>query len=129
LVLGAAVRRMKDQRALAIGVSLATTVSLLGLWQLPALATLWVTLFGLAEGAAFVLGLAFISLRVSNSHQAAALSGMAQCLGYSLAAAGPPLAGLAHDAAGGWSFALGLCIVATLLMAAFGSLAGRAATI
>ncbi|MGA8899384.1 MFS transporter [Bradyrhizobium sp.] len=129
LVLGAAVRRTKDQRALAIGVSLATTVSLLGLWQLPALATLWVTLFGLAEGAAFVLGLAFISLRVSNSHQAAALSGMAQCLGYSLAAAGPPLAGLAHDAAGGWSFALGLCIVATLLMAAFGSLAGRAATI
>lgn len=129
LVLGAAVRRTKDQRALAIGVSLTTCLSLLGLWQLPAFAALWVALFGFGAGAAFVLGLTFVSLRAANSHQAAALSGMAQCLGYSLAAAGPPLAGLAHDTTGNWGLALGLCAVATLLMAALGSLAGRARTI
>ncbi len=126
LILGPAVRRMKDQGVLAIGVSLATCLSLLGLWQLPALATVWVALFGFGAGAAFVLGLSFVSLRAVHSHQAAALSGMAQCLGYSLAAAGPPLAGLAHDATGNWNVALGFCAVATLLMAGFGSLAGRA---
>jgi CP family cyanate transporter-like MFS transporter len=126
LLVAPAVRRMKDQRALAIGVSLATCLSLFGLWQLPALATLWVALFGFGAGAAFILGLAFVGLRASHSGQAAALSGMAQCLGYSLAAAGPPLAGLAHDATRGWGVALACCIVATLLMAAFGSLAGRA---
>lgn len=129
LVIGAVVRRMKDQRALAIGMSLTTCLSLLGLWQFPALAALWVALFGFGAGAAFILGLSFVSLRASHSSQAAALSGMAQCLGYTLAAAGPPLAGLAHDATGNWGVALALCAVATLLMAALGSLAGRARTI
>ena len=129
LILGPTVRRMKDQRALAIGLSLATCLSLLGFWQVPALAALWVVLFGFSAGAAFALGLAFVSLRTSHSHQAAALSGMAQCLGYGLAAVGPPLAGLAHDATGGWSVALGPCVITALLMAAFGSLAGRATTI
>ena len=129
LLLGTAVKRMKDQRAMAIGVALITCLSLLGLWQVPALAALWVALFGFGAGAAFVLGLSFVSLRASHSQEAAALSGMAQCLGYSLAAAGPPLAGLAHDATGNWSLALGACAIATLLMAVLGSLAGRAKTI
>ena len=129
VVLGPAVRRMKDQRALALSVSLATCFSLLGLWHLPALATLWVGLLGICVGAAFILSLAFVGLRASHSHQAAALSGMAQCIGYSLAAAGPPLVGLAHDTTGGWNVALGLCVVAALLMAVFGSLAGRGTTI
>lgn len=129
LLLGAAVKRMKDQRALSIGAALTTCLSLLGLWQLPALAALWVALFGFGTGAAFVLGLSFVSLRASHSQEAAALSGMAQCLGYSLAAAGPPLAGLAHDATGNWGFALGACAIATLLMAVLGSFAGRARTI
>ncbi|MGF6434067.1 MFS transporter [Bradyrhizobium elkanii] len=129
LILGPMVRRMKDQRGIAIAMSLATCVSLLGLWQLPAFAMLWVALFGFGAGAAFILGLTFVSLRTSHSHQAAALSGMAQCLGYSLAAAGPPLAGLAHDATGGWEVALACCAVATVLMAVLGGSAGRAATI
>ncbi|CCV16260.1 MFS transporter [Mesorhizobium sp. STM 4661] len=129
LLLGAAVKRTKDQRALATGAALTTCLSLLGLWQLPALAALWVALFGFGAGAAFVLGLSFVSLKASDSQEAAALSGMAQCLGYSLAAAGPPLAGLAHDATGNWSFALGACAIATLLMAVLGSFAGRARTI
>ena len=129
LLLGTAVNRMKDQRALAIGVALTTCLSLLGLWQLPALAAFWVALFGFGAGAAFMLGLSFVSLKASHAQEAAALSGMAQCLGYSLAAAGPPLAGLAHDATGNWSFVLGACAVATLLMAILGSLAGRARAI
>ena len=128
-ILGSAVRRMKDQRALAAAMSLTACLSLLGLWQLPALATLWVALLGFGAGAAFILSLAFVSLRASHSHQAAALSGMAQCVGYLLAAAGPPLAGLTHDATGSWNVTLGLCVVTALLMTVFGSLAGRATTI
>ncbi|RAZ92150.1 MFS transporter [Mesorhizobium hawassense] len=129
VLLGAAVRRTKDQRALAVGVALTTCLSLFGLWQLPALAVLWIALFGFGAGAAFLLGLSFVSLRASHAREAAALSGMAQCLGYSLAAAGPPLAGLAHDATGNWGLALGACAIATLLMAVLGSFAGRARTI
>lgn len=129
LILGPMVRRMKDQRGIAVPVSLATCVSLLGLWQLPSLAMLWVALFGFGAGAAFILGLTFVSLRTAHSHQAAALSGMAQCLGYTLAAAGPPLAGFAHDATGGWEVALLCCAGATALMAVLGNFAGRATTI
>jgi MFS transporter, CP family, cyanate transporter len=129
LILGPAVRRMKDQRAIAVGVSLATGISLFGLWQFPSWGMLWVALFGFGAGAGFMLGLTLVSLRASHSRQAAALSGMAQCIGYSLAAAGPPVAGLAHEATGGWSVTLGSCIVLCLLMAAFGSLAGRAAVL
>jgi CP family cyanate transporter-like MFS transporter len=40
-----------------------------------------------------ILGLTFIGLRASSAHQAAALSGMAQSVGYLLAACGPPLMG------------------------------------
>lgn len=129
LILGPAVRRMKDQRGLAIAVSLMTGLSLLGLWQWPSLAALWVALFGFGAGAAFMLGLALVSLRTSHSHEAAALSGMAQCIGYSLAAAGPPLAGFAHDATHGWQLPLAACAVATLLMAILGNRAGRATTV
>jgi CP family cyanate transporter-like MFS transporter len=129
LVFGPIVRRMKDQRAIAVGVSLTTGISLFGLWQFPSWGMLWVALFGFGTGAAFMLGLALVSLRTSHSRQAAALSGMAQCVGYSLAAAGPPVAGLAHEAAGGWSITLGSCTVLCLFMAAFGSLAGRAAVL
>jgi len=129
LIVGPAVQRMKDQRGVAIAMSFATAASLLGLWQLPSFAVVWVALFGFGAGAAFILGLAFLSLRAAHSHQAAALSGMAQCLGYSLAAAGPLLAGLAHDATGGWDVALACCVVATVLMAILGNLAGRATTI
>ncbi len=38
-----------------------------------------------------ILGLTFIGLRASSAHQAAALSGMAQSVGYLLAACGPPV--------------------------------------
>ncbi len=47
-----------------------------------------------------ILGLTFIGLRASSAHQAAALSGMAQSVGYLLAACGPPLMGKIHDANG-----------------------------
>jgi CP family cyanate transporter-like MFS transporter len=129
LFLGTAVKRMKDQRGIAMAVAAATGLPLLGLWQLPSLAILWVALFGFGIGAAFILGLAFVGLRAADSRQAATLAGMAQCFGYSLAAAGPPLAGLVHDASGGWGAVLASCVAATLLLGVLGSFAGRAATI
>jgi CP family cyanate transporter-like MFS transporter len=86
----------------------------------------WIIFFGLGAGAAIILGLAFVSLRASNSHQAAALSGMSQCVGYLLAAAGPPLVGRLHDASGNWSVALAICAALCLVMALLGLFAGRA---
>ncbi|MDQ1079423.1 MFS transporter [Pseudoroseomonas cervicalis] len=129
LLLGPLVGRLKDQRALAMGTALLAGLALLGLLLLPGWAMLWVALFGFGSGGTFILALAFISLRAANVRQAAALSGMAQTMGYSIAAAAPPLGGVLHDMTGGWFLPLIACVALCGAMAAFGHRAGRAHTI
>ncbi|MBS1203904.1 MAG: hypothetical protein H6R25_803 [Proteobacteria bacterium] len=72
-----------------------------------------------------ILGLTFIGLRASSAHQAAALSGMAQSVGYLLAACGPPLMGKIHDTSGDWHLPLLTCTVLAVMMAVCGAFAGR----
>ena len=123
------VRRLDDQRPLAAGVALLTCAGLAGLCVAPGAAVLWVALIGLGAGATFILALSFVGLRSARASQAAALSGMAQCVGYLLAATGPTLAGALHDAAGGWNAVLALCATASLVTAVFGVLAARRRTL
>jgi CP family cyanate transporter-like MFS transporter len=120
------VNRMKDQRALAFSVSVVAAIGAIGYLLAPAWATLWTILFGAGTGAAIILGLAFVGLRVTTSQQAAALSGMAQSVGYLLAAIGPIFVGVLHDKEGGWGMSLILCAVLCLIMAVMGLFAGRA---
>ncbi|AHJ74213.1 CynX/NimT family MFS transporter [Kosakonia sacchari] len=117
--------RLKDQRGIAVVVALLCAVGSLGLWLVPDHATLWTLVFGFGSGATMILGLTFIGLRASTAHQAAALSGMAQSVGYLLAACGPPLMGKIHDASGDWHLPLLACAVLSVVMAACGAFAGR----
>ena len=126
LFLAPVVRRMRDQRAAASCAALSSLVAFVGLIAAPAWATLWIVLLGLGTGGGIILGLMFVGLRASHAQQAAALSGMAQCVGYLFAASGPALVGAMHDGLGGWSVALGLCAALCLAMAGCGLLAGRA---
>jgi CP family cyanate transporter-like MFS transporter len=126
LLLVPMVNHMKDQRGVAFGFSILTMASFLGFVMLPGAAILWTVLFGIGSGATLILGLAFVSLRVTGAQQAAALSGMAQCVGYLLAATGPTLAGLAHDVGGDWTGPLLACAVLCIVMGVLGLLAGRA---
>ena len=116
---------MKDQRAAAITVSSISAAALAGLLVAPEWAPLWTVAFGIGSGAAIILGLAFISLRTRNAHQAAALSGMSQCIGYLLAAIGPLAMGAIHDQLHGWAVPLGVTVALALAAAAIGALAGR----
>ncbi|MGS6271210.1 MFS transporter, partial [Enterobacter hormaechei] len=100
-------------------------VSAAGFWFAPGLAVVWTLVFGFGSGATMILGLTFIGLRASSAHQAAALSGMAQSIGYLLAACGPPLMGKIHDTAGDWRIPLLACALAAVVMALCGMLAGR----
>lgn len=118
--------RLKDQRGIAVLVALMCVVSTLGLWLLPGQAVIWTLIFGFGSGATMILGLTFIGLRASSEHQAAALSGMAQTIGYLLAACGPPLIGKIHDAYGDWHIPLIIVALIAVVMALFGALAGRA---
>lgn len=125
LVIPLILHRLKDQRGIAILVALMCAVSAAGYWLFPAQAVVWTLIFGFGSGATMILGLTFIGLRASSAHQAAALSGMAQSVGYLLAACGPPLMGKIHDASGDWHIPLYAVAVISLVMALFGALAGR----
>ena len=117
--------RLKDQRGIAVLVAMMCAVSALGLWFLPGQAVMWTLIFGFGSGATMILGLTFIGLRASSAHQAAALSGMAQAVGYLLAACGPPVMGKIHDASGDWHIPLIAVALISVVMAVFGALAGR----
>jgi CP family cyanate transporter-like MFS transporter len=95
--------RMRTQRPLVLAVAAAYLVGLTGLLIAPADGTLvWVSSFGLAQGSGFALALTLIVLRSPTPLAAARLGGVAQCLGYLLAAAGPLLLGWLRDVTGGW---------------------------
>ncbi|MCE9976659.1 CynX/NimT family MFS transporter [Leclercia adecarboxylata] len=117
--------RLKDQRGVAGLSAMMCAVSSAGLWFMPDLAVMWTLIFGFGSGATMILGLTFIGLRASSAHQAAALSGMAQSVGYLLAACGPPLMGKIHDANGDWRIPLLACGLVSVVMAICGILAGR----
>ncbi|MEE1735773.1 MFS transporter [Streptomyces sp. BE147] len=119
-------RRLTDQRLLAVSGSLMCATGYLGLLLAPEMATAWSVLIGLGGGACLVLALTFQGQRAADASQAAALSGMAQSVGYLLAAVGPLLFGSAHDLAGGWTVPLGLLVALTLVQGLFGLGAGRA---
>ena len=117
--------RFKDQRTIAALVSLMCAVGAAGFAVMPEQAALWTVLFGFGSGATMILGLTFIGLRASSAHQAAALSGMAQSVGYLLAACGPPMMGKIHDLNNSWQLPLVGVALLALIMAVFGVCAGR----
>jgi CP family cyanate transporter-like MFS transporter len=125
LFVGPVVGRLRDQKAVTACAATLQALALAGLLLRPESAILWAILFGLGTGAGFILGLSFVSLRAANVRQAAALSGMVQTVGYSVAAAAPPLAGMLHDRAGGWNGVLATGAILCAVMAAIGWRAGR----
>lgn len=80
---------------------------------------------GLSTGAFLSLGLTFFVVRASDTAHTAALSGMAQSGGYTLAAASPAGIGALHDASGGWTVPLWTLAGVTLLTGLFGLGAAR----
>ena len=107
--------------AVAAGLSGAGTLGLLVAGS--TLSVLWVVLLGLGQGACFSLALTFFALRAPDPQHAAALSGMAQSVGYLLAAAGPSLFGVLRDATHAWTVPLALLLAITvcLLFAGLGA--------
>jgi len=120
------IHRMKDQRAIAAVLSLLILAGYVGLYLDPAHALAWMIVMGMGSGGALVLSITLFSLRVETAGQSVALSGMAQAVGYSVAAVTPIFIGYLHDLTGQWTPALQLMIGLALVQFASGILAGRA---
>ncbi len=120
-----ALKKLPDQRLIGFLASLAILSGLAGLLLLPHLAALWLIIAGLGAGASMVTCLSLFSLRAADHRQASHLSGMAQCVGYGLAALGPLGFGFVHEQSAGWALPLQMLIVVSLLQLMIAPLAGR----
>ncbi len=120
----------RDQRAIIWILAVLEAAGLVGL-ALPgvALAWLWVSLLGFVLGGTFGLALVLLVLRAPDAETTGRLSGMAQSIGYLLAAAGPIVFGYLHDATDGWRVPFGFLFVVLLAKLAAGLPAGRPGTV
>jgi CP family cyanate transporter-like MFS transporter len=118
-------RRPSQQGVVVAAVALSGTGTLGLLIAGSTISALWVVLLGLGQGACFSLALTFFALRAPDPEHAAALSGMAQSVGYLLAAAGPFLFGVLRDATHAWKVPLALLLAITVCLLIAGRGAAR----
>ncbi|MFJ5290238.1 CynX/NimT family MFS transporter [Streptomyces sp. NPDC088348] len=112
--------RMRSQRPLIVLVTSMVAVGYAGLMIAPVSgAWLWSAVLGVGQGGAVGLALTLIVLRSGDAQTAARLSGMAQTVGYLLAAVGPLTAGAVYQATGSWTLpialVLGVCAAALVV--------------
>ncbi|MCR1784964.1 MFS transporter [Nocardioides carbamazepini] len=125
LVLPLLAVRARSQRLAAALCAATVGAGIAGLALAPAAGVVaWTVLLGVGCGGAVGLALTFFSLRARRPAGAAALSGMAQSVGFTLAAIGPLLVGVLHDRTGGWGAPLAALGVTSVLLAGAGLLAG-----
>ena len=127
LVTPAVAARCRDQRGVNLFLAACAAGALTGfvfapLWLVWPLAIIQ----GIGQGGLITIAITMIVLRSPDSRVAAHLSGMAQCVGYLLASAGPLVIGIIRGLTGGFSAAAALFAVIGVLLAAFGLGAGRA---
>lgn len=120
------VYKRRDQGWLVWVSSAMCAIGLAGLIWMPMTGTLlWVSIFGFGSGMTLSIALTFIGLRTPDAHHAGDLSMMAQAVGYSIAALGPILIGLAHDVVGNWQLPFGLILLSIIILTVVGLGGGK----
>ncbi|ERH35659.1 MFS transporter [Staphylococcus equorum] len=121
--------KMKSQFFLTFITGICFIVGVTIMLIAPNLAIISTILIGVAGGLAFGLVNTFFSLRTEHIQTSAKLSGMAQAVGYLVAAIGPLLFGILHDMTGKWTASLSILLITAIVITLFGSQAGRKRTI
>lgn len=85
-------------------------VAALGWLAVPQLSLLWAIFGGIGQGASLVVALTLISLRGTSHEETVALSGIAQSVGYLLAACGPSIFGALAEATCGYTVPLAFMV-------------------
>jgi CP family cyanate transporter-like MFS transporter len=106
LLMPTVIARNHGLRPLGMSFGILLTLGYAGLLVAPATVPwLWALLLGFS-GLAFPTAIALITARTRHPSVTAQLSGFVQPVGYALAALGPFLVGLLHDATGDWDLVL-----------------------
>ncbi|NTF45300.1 MFS transporter [Rhizobium rhizogenes] len=120
----------RDQRAINVSLCVIAVVALLGLLFAPLWTVwFWAVLQGIGQGGLIAVALTVIVLRSPDAHVAAHLSGMAQFVGYLLAAIGPLVVGIIHGWTGSFAWSSVLFVLLGLGAAISGWFAGRAISV
>lgn len=128
LAVGTWMQRSADQRGVIVLLGASMVAALLGFALAPGLYPVWTLIGGLASGTTLMVALSLVGLRSRDAADAARLSGMAQGVGYTLAALGPFLAGGLYAATSSWTTVLlGFAVVAAA-QTGVGLFAGRCRT-
>jgi CP family cyanate transporter-like MFS transporter len=118
--------KMQKQSFLTLTAGLLLVVGLLGMLLLN---NNWIIVFliliGLGTGATYSLAMMFFVLKTVSVKKSSDLSGMAQSIGYLLAASGPLLLGIISQQTGNWNFSIILLIVVGILVSIFGFISGK----
>ncbi len=113
--------RLSNQRPLIVGMTICMVVSIVLLVFFQATYIyLAAVLLGMSSGLAFSLSMLFFSIRTKNSENAIKISGMAQSIGYLLAAFGPPVFGKLHDFDSSWNFSFYFLLLTLVALFYFG---------
>jgi len=117
--------RSSDQRALVALFTSCIALGWIGILAAPmSVPYLWAVLLGLGQNACFPLVLTIIVLRGGTVTSTAALSTMAQTVGYLIAAVAPLGVGALHDLTGSWTLALILLLALVAPQLVAGLIAG-----
>lgn len=119
--------RRKDQRSLAVIASLLFFFGLLGLMFSDSILVnaAACAAIGAGGGFAFSISMILFSVRTKNAHDAGRISGMAQSIGYLLAAVGPFLFGFLHDQTNSWMPSLIFLFILTIALLVLGLKSGK----
>ncbi|MGV9712951.1 CynX/NimT family MFS transporter [Gordonia sp. NPDC003424] len=120
--------RFADQRLLTLVVLAICAGGFVGLVCTDSLVTLWTIMIMVGPGASISLALLFMVLRSPSTTVTSQVSGMAQSIGYVVAALGPIVIGALHDATGSWTVAMGVLGLAVIPQAASTLVAARDVT-
>ncbi|MDQ8143721.1 MFS transporter [Chryseobacterium sp. CFS15] len=118
--------KMKNQKAMIVFISVLMLASIL---MFAWLKSEWIyataVLLGLSNGLSFSLSILFFSLRTKSSANAIKISGMAQSVGYLIAAFGPAVFGKLHDYDASWKLSFYFLGISVIVMFYFGIKAAR----
>lgn len=119
--------RMKRQHSLVLILGFLALFGFFGLLYAKSFSLIVIstTFIGITIGGTFPLALTFLALRARTAQHASQLSGMAQAIGYLVAALGPIFMGLLYDLTNDWTIPLIVLMIITCLVILFGLSSSR----
>ncbi|UUT36189.1 MFS transporter [Microbacterium elymi] len=119
------VLRGRSERLVPALIPVLGVAGVVGLMVAPGVIDLWAAVIGLFSGSSLAMSLTLLAQRARDHDTSAALSGMAQSVGYFMAACGPVLFGWLHASTDGWTVPLALLLAAMVAQVVTGLFAGR----